>query len=140
MSRCCTLGCRVLDAGDSCPGALPSARLLSGSLGREAPRLGRGRAEGGLALPRALRGPFRVLTLGLCQRGVPGRCARLPALTCSPQSCLPDWGLTVQSHTGERGALDEGLGVVAVRGGLGCDLTPLDLPWGLRVCSCRFRR
>lgn len=53
MSRCCTLGCRVLDAGDSCPGALPSARLLPGSLGREAPRLGRGRAEGGLALPCA---------------------------------------------------------------------------------------
>ncbi|CAM9759938.1 unnamed protein product [Rangifer tarandus platyrhynchus] len=26
-----------------------------------------------LALPRALKGPFRVMTWGLCQRGVPGR-------------------------------------------------------------------
>ena len=81
-----------------------------------------------------------MLTLGLCQRGVPGRCARLLDLTCSPQSCLPVWGLTLQSHTGERGILDEGLGVVGVQGGHGLRPDPASPALGapdLEVCAAR---
>lgn len=81
-----------------------------------------------------------MLTLGVCQRGVPGRCARLLDLTCSPQSCLPVWELTWQLHAGERGTLDEGLGVVGVQGGHGLRPDPTNPALGapdLEVCAAR---